>query len=323
MVNEIPNIAKFRPMLSAKLPCAHGDVPTQEEVIRDLERLDWSRGFMCSPKIDGIRAIKHPELGLVSRTLKPIPNQHIQKTLNLPEFDYFDGELIAGRLSDMYSYNDSQSAIMTASGEPEFTYCVFDWIEQPDTQFIWRNSRVCDTLGDHFFSNVVYLPQTLVTNIDSLLKCEEQFIEQGFEGMMFRDPGGAYKNGRATFKQQGLTKLKRFLDAEAVIVGFRELERNTNEAVIDDLGYTKRSAHKAGKVAADTLGLLEVQGTGDHFKGIGFEIGSGFDEATRDLIWRNRDAYLGLIVKYKYQPHGVKDKPRAPIFLGFRSEEDM
>lgn len=311
-------------MLSASLPSAKGNVPSQEEVIRDLERLDWSRGFMCSPKIDGIRAIKHPQLGLVSRTLKPIPNQHIQEVLRSSKFDYFDGELIAGKLNDMYDYNTSQSAIMTASGKPEFTYCIFDWIEHPDTRFDWRNNEARQkVLALDEAYPILCLGQRLVTNIDQLLDFESRCIEYGFEGMMFRDPGGAYKNGRATFKQQGLIKLKRFVDAEAVITGFQELERNTNEAIIDDLGYTKRSSHKAGKVAADTLGLLEVHGIGKHFEGVVFEIGSGFDDATRDLIWRNRDAYLGLVVKYKYQPHGVKDKPRAPIFLGFRSKEDM
>jgi hypothetical protein len=32
---------------------------------------------------------------------------------------------------------------------------------------------------------------------------------------------------------------------------------------------------------------------------------------------------MGKVVKYKSQPTGVKDKPRFPVFLGFRDVVDM
>jgi DNA ligase-1 len=36
-----------------------------------------------------------------------------------------------------------------------------------------------------------------------------------------------------------------------------------------------------------------------------------------------RKKLLGKIVKYKYQEIGVLEKPRFPVFLGFRDKEDM
>jgi len=65
------------------------------------------------------------------------------------------------------------------------------------------------------------------------------------------------------------------------------------------------------------LKVLEIK-TGKEFK-----IGTGFDDTTREFIWKNKESYIGKIVKYKTQLHGSKDKPRFPVFLGFRHEEDF
>ena len=86
------------------------------------------------------------------------------------------------------------------------------------------------------------------------------------------------------------------------------------------VGFQVRSSHKDGKVPAGTLGLFEVR---DLVSGIEFECGSGLDDATRDAVWQSPDNYKGRIIKYKSQPHGMKEKPRSPIFLGFRSKGDM
>lgn len=328
----INNIEQFRPMLSASLPSSKANVPTDEQVMRDLKRLDWSQGFLVSPKMDGIRAVNHPSLGLVSRTLKPIPNRFIQQTIRSlgSLVEYNDGELISGKIEDFVGYNDCQSQIMSEAGSREFTYCLFDTVAFPDKRFDYRNrllkeqfeSRMSQEYNGVPF-HVEWLHQKLVMSIEELLEVEAEAISLGYEGVIMRHPAVGYKNGRSTFLQQGMIKLKRFIDAEAKIIGFEELKRNTNEPTIDKLGYQKRSAHLAGKLAANTLGKFVVEGINGEWTGVQFECGSGLDDATRDLVWRNRDAYLGKLIKYKYQASGSKDKPRSPIFLGFRHAEDM
>jgi DNA ligase-1 len=57
--------------------------------------------------------------------------------------------------------------------------------------------------------------------------------------------------------------------------------------------------------------------------GVEFDIGTGFTESQRQLLWAQGDNLMGKIVKYKSQPTGVKDKPRFPVFLGFRDKVDM
>lgn len=340
MTVSINNVAGFRPMLSASLPCSKGKegAPTAEEVMADLGRLNWSNGIWASPKIDGIRAVKHPTLGLVTRTLNQVPNFHIQDALKPDWWDFLDGELTLGSPFKLTPYNDTQSAVMSEGGKPVFTYWVFDHVENPNAPFRSRNAMAHDDImrvktklseivyeGEHHGAGfwIKYLEQAQCQNVDELLRYEEECITRGYEGVIIRDPNGQYKNGRSTFKQQGMIKLKRFEDGEAKIVGFVEKQLNRNEPTRDALGYQKRSAHLAGRVAANTLGCFEVVGVGGPFDGVEFEVGSGLDDALRDTVWDARESYLGRLLKYKFQPHGVKDLPRAPIFLGFRDGRDL
>ena len=135
---------------------------------------------------------------------------------------------------------------------------------------------------------------------------------------MIRDPNGKYKHGRSTTKEGGLLKIKRFEDDEAVVIGVEELMTNLNEQELDNLGHKVRSSKKEGLVPAGKLGALIVK-----HKTFGeFKIGSGFTEDARVKLWRERDELKGRLAKFKYQPSGVKDKPRFPVFLGFRNKID-
>lgn len=317
----------FRPMLAASLPSAKRNVPTEDQVIRDLKSLDWERGFYASPKMDGIRAIKHPASGLVSRTLKPIPNKYIQQSLNLDLFDFLDGELILEHWDSGIEYNDNQSAIMTREGKPYFSYCVFDHIQFPQYTFRWRNDHARKIVeyiqGYEFPFKVHHLEQRHVKSVEELLEYEQTLVAKGFEGIIVRDPGNRYKNNRATWREQGMFKMKRFLDAEGVIVDFEELHINANDAAIDNLGYQKRSSHKDGKVPAGTLGKLVLEITSGEFAGEITRVGSGIEDSLRNHIWQNKSKYRNQIVKFKYQGVGSKNLPRTPIFLGFRSGQDL
>ena len=58
-------------------------------------------------------------------------------------------------------------------------------------------------------------------------------------------------------------------------------------------------------------------------EGVDFEIGTGFTEAQRIEFWKDRKNLLGKLVKYRSQEIGVKDRPRFPVFHGFRDKIDL
>jgi len=138
---------------------------------------------------------------------------------------------------------------------------------------------------------------------------------------MLRLPNGPYKQNRSTLKEGYLVKVKRFHDAEAIVLDWEPLMRNFNEQESDERGYAKRSHVSANKEADELVGSLLVRclETGQEFN-----IGSGFTEDQRRAAWAERANLINRIVKYKhFAVTGVKDKPRIPIFLGFRSPIDL
>jgi DNA ligase-1 len=273
----------------------------------------------CSPKLDGIRCLI-VDGKPVSRSLKPIRNEYIQKQLN--NFPPLDGELM---LRHKASFQEITSAIMSEDGEPDFVYMVFD---------MWSSSqgyldRVRPLVEDEDSINE-YLPDggdrvkildpDPIYNQEELLKYEAKCLELGFEGVILRSADGLYKFGRSTVNQGWLLKLKRFADSEAEVIGLIEEQHNTNEAKTNALGRTERSHAKGGMIGKGSLGALQVR---DVKSGVEFKIGTGFDARDREVFWHGREAMIGKIVKYKYQPVGTDEKPRFPVFLSFRDKEDM
>jgi DNA ligase-1 len=49
----------------------------------------------------------------------------------------------------------------------------------------------------------------------------------------------------------------------------------------------------------------------------------GLTKELRTQLWKDRDILVGKCIKYKHFPTGGKDRPRFPIWLGFRSPLDM
>jgi len=101
------------------------------------------------------------------------------------------------------------------------------------------------------------------------------------------------------------------------VIGFQERLHNGNEATVDALGHTARSTHQANKTGLGDLGALVCE-----FGGHRVNIGTGFTLAERQSIWAKRLELFGKLVKFKHFDYGVKDAPRHPVFLGWRSELD-
>jgi DNA ligase-1 len=276
----------------------------------DTSKLQYP--MLVFPKLDGIRC-PIVDAKAKSRTLKDIPNKHVQSILSYPEFEGFDGELIVGEPNSPTVYRDTNSFVMSHDKVGMFRYFVFDYWNR-DEPFYKRFQALSESLVHEY---IEVIKGVLVNNEEELLEAERQVLDAGYEGLILRSLTGKYKFGRTTMNENNTYKLKRFEDAEAVIVGFEEEMHNGNDAETNELGRTKRSTAKAGMSGKGTLGAFICK-TPD---GIEFRIGSGFDAEMRKQYWNDKISLLGGTVKYKHFPIGVKDKPRHPIFLGFRDME--
>ncbi len=272
--------------------------------------------LLASPKLDGVRALIINGV-VMSRSFKPIPNAHVQALFGRPEYNGLDGELIVGSPTDKDVYRNTTSGVMSQAGEPDVYYHVFDKFDHSGG-FHDRLRASQDIIGRlNPVIPVVPVEHRFIACLQTLLSLEEQYLAAGYEGVMLRAQNGPYKHGRSTEREAWLLKLKRFEDSEAIILDTYELMHNANAATQNELGYTERSSHKAGMIGKGTLGGLSVR---DAYSGVEFDIGTGFDQATREALWKQRDDLPGRMVKYKFFASGVKDKPRFPVYLGFRED---
>jgi DNA ligase-1 len=267
----------------------------------------------ATPKLDGIRCMK-VNGSIVSRNFKPIPNNHIRETLERELPEGADGEIC---LRNTMAFHEVTSAVMRETGTPDFVYCMFDLFSPLGYMDRMTLMRGCVGSGTNI---IMPLYPVTIRNETELLAYETDMLALGYEGVMVRTGTGPYKFGRSTVREGYLLKVKRFTDSEAIILGFVERMHNGNEATKDAFGRTERSSHKENMVPMDTLGALQVR---DIKSGVEFEVGTGFNDETRKEIWNNKVALRGSLIKYKSQKSGEKDKPRFPVFLGFRSANDM
>lgn len=288
----------FRPLLAA--------------TIEDLSEIQYPK--MLSPKLDGIRCMI---IGgqAVSRNLKPIRNRYVQAMLKgVP--DGVDGELIVGSSTGELVFNRTTSGVMSADGEPDFRFHVFDNFLFKDV-FMMRFRSLQMLRSDR----IIMVPHMSIYDEDALLNTESMYLDAGYEGIMLRSPTGYYKQGRSTINEQILLKLKRFRDGEARVDGFEEGVHNLNEAVLDNLGLTHRSMHKDNKVGSKRIGTLLCTDLETNEPLVVSPGRMTVDE--RIKYFNNPKLIEGKIIRYKTFDYGKVNASRFCTFQGFRDVNDL
>jgi len=285
---------------------------------------DLDGEYIATPKFDGIRAIRGDSV--LSRSFKPIKNRYINSSLLMLPKDS-DGEIVCG------NFQQTSSGVMREGGTPNFTYYWFDYVTDLDMPYIERLEMMSDYSRGRNLILENIIPVNFGVHVNGVDMCklvsgseieeyEEECLDGGYEGICLRRPDSPYKCGRSTLKQSYLVKIKRFVDSEAIVLGFKEGVKNENAVEKDELGYAKRSTHLENIVPQNTLGAFLVR---DIYSNVEFDLPAkkGLTDSDRKKMWGDKDNLLNKIVKYSFFPKGVKDKPRHPQFLGFRDKDDF
>ena len=270
---------------------------------------------LATPKLDGIRCLKVGGKAL-TRSFKPISNRHAREWIEANLADGVDGELM---LRDG-TFSETTSAIGRRDGQPDFVFHVFDYVtDSINSPYVERINQLA-VLPDSV--RIVKVLPVWIRNAAELSAYEEECIAAGYEGVMVRTPDSPYKCGRSTEREAWLLKIKRFEDAEAVVLEPYEGMTNQNAAELDAFGRTKRSLAQAGMIGRGELGGFIVRhlSTGVEFR-LGYNhVVGGIDRVT---LWQTRETLIGRVVKFSHQPSGAKEAPRFPKFIGFRESWDM
>lgn len=166
--------------------------------------------FPCivQPKIDGIRAILIPGVGLYSRTRKQF-NGFDNLLKSFAGKYILDGELWSPDLK----FEDLVSTVKNSKKSKEnIFYYIYDIID-PEAGYGERYDRL---LKIPLSRNMRICPTIMVNNEKEIDSYYETFMDENYEGLMVRNMCAKYENNRSF----NLLKRKEFDEAEFTIVGF-------------------------------------------------------------------------------------------------------
>lgn len=236
-------------------------------------------GWWMSEKLDGVRAYWNG-----TTFFSRLGNRYIAPdwfTEGLPDTP-LDGELWVGR----GQFQKTVSIVRRQDAGKQWEQVRFLIFDAPSREEVFEERLAY--LQELFEAPAPYastLEHQRCTGLDHMKSELERVEGLGGEGLMLRQPGSLYEEGRSTT----LLKVKSFFDAEAKVVGHT----------------AGRGRHK-GRV-----GALEVVTPG----GVAFSVGTGLSDAERE-----DPPSVGSIVTYRYQELTDTGVPRFPSYIAVRAD---
>jgi len=201
-------------------------------------------------KFDGVRCIAYlsnGEVVLESRKGKEFPHlNHLRDAIKpyLKEGEILDGELYSETLDFQRtvglvrreSFSQEDIDVM-----PQIGYRIYDMFstdssitELPFTKrYEMATKLVTDVRANHIHSLrnplLVMTKNYVIDEEDSIQGLHDQFVQEGYEGIMVRNPSMPYQMDK---RSSGLMKFKSFKDGEYPIVGYTEATGNDAGTVI-------------------------------------------------------------------------------------------
>ena len=193
-------------------------------------------------KFDGVRCLaslnENGEVDLLSRRGKPFPHlNHLRSAIagldSIPDDFVFDGELY----SDTLTFQEVVGLVRRESlkvGDDErlmqVSYRLYDCLTADENDgFLTRHATLKKALNGQYQSSLMLVENVEVTDRAEVETLHNQFVAEGYEGIMVRNNDGVYGINK---RSKDLQKFKHFLDDEFSIVGFLEGTGNDAGTVI-------------------------------------------------------------------------------------------
>lgn len=289
-VDDMKNVNKtsFSPMLAHPFDKYGHKLPDDVEV---------------SAKLDGLRCYITKD-GSYSRNGKQwVATKFIEESLQ-PFFESYPDVVLDGEIYN-HKYKDNFNKIVSLAKktknisdedwveiEESLEYHIFDCYheDEPDMKFNHRYEFLYYQFGRCGYKNIFVVESTPATKEDFYDNFTE-FIEQGYEGIMLRDPNSHYEFKRSKY----LIKYKEFQDGEFEIFDIEEGSGNRS-------GMFGRAILKDGDI------IFEANARGN-------------EEFYRELL-NNKSEYIGKMATVRYQNRTPDGKPRFGVIVAIRDYED-
>ncbi len=240
-------------------------------------------GWLMSEKYDGVRAIWDGK-SLKSRNAKIIKAPKWW----LKDFPNFaiDGELWSVR--GEFEFIGSVISSFDDKGWENIKFMIFD-VPNAKGNLRDRLEVLREFLSQNSNEFIRVIEQIKIDSNEDAFAFLDEVVSGGGEGIVVRNENAPYKNGRSG----EILKLKKFKDSECKVVKLQ---------------------NGKGKFEGLLGSLICV----DIFSNIEFKIGSGFSDEQR-----SNPPKVGTIITYKYQNLTKYAKPRFPVFLRVKSDNNL
>ena len=262
------------------------------------------------PKLDGVRCVFTKD-GAYSRTGKEFKNvDHIKKDLKVV-FDRYPNIILDGELYNHGLKDDFEKIISLVrktkptqehrdEAEKLVQYHIYDTISSMNFTYEKRLNKIIEIIAESTYSglfldsDILQLSLTArVNNFEEATKYHQKFLEDGYEGSIYRNINGIYKNTRSW----DLMKFKDFEDSEATIVGY-------------EAGKGKRTG---------TIGKFIMQD--DEGVEFGCPPGKGYDYKDLAGMLDNIHDYIGQRATFTYFQRTQAGSYRHPLYKCIRNYE--
>jgi len=301
----------YEPMLACALldsDTEHNDTTVFEAMSRCIFPV-WA-----TLKLDGVLGLRLDHT-LKSRTRKLIPNEIVRnRSVIMPggtQCEIYTPELDFNTISGIVRTKINPNKVLSEKLE----FHILDNFANMDWPYCQRIGCINSFMLD-MPNYVKFQIPVECADATALFKLWQKYDSENGEGICWRPVRSRYKQGRPTWNEQLLFKYARFVYEEGTVVGFEEQLENTNPDNYNAVGKMHRSKDQSGMVPKNTLGALWLRQEGK----LDFKVSSGFSAAQAKEIWLNQSKYMGKLARYKSKPHGRLNKPRSPVFDGWREK---
>jgi ATP-dependent DNA ligase len=296
----------FVPVFDVQLANKHNEVK--------LKKTYKPKTWLASPKLDGVRCVflrEKDEWRVYSRqgneflTLDHI-KEDLEEIYHERGYTFWDGEIYKHGIP----FAEIQGAVTA------FTRGTAEWLQYHTficgyAEDFWeqRADRMRRTAGMPG-KYIVPVPQKPVEE-DEIQAYLEECFEQGYEGIMLRDPNELYSFGRGN----QLLKLK-----EGEKDKKHEQEEQEADCIVEDIEYKDDfPVVKDGKIVFKRL-LNKIWVRQHTHNDKWCKVGSGFDLDFRHYYTLNPEELLGKVVEIKFQDYGSKGLMRFPRYKRIRED---
>jgi len=243
------------------------------------------------PKLDGCRCLFDGERMWSRQGKDFLPDVYNHLTFRVPDGVVIDGELMLPH--DTFTFQQTMSAIKRAQDvSRNLQYHVYDVYlrDEPDATFQRRNEVLRGLLSGR--PDLVIPVQTeLVTTEAEMLRWHSEFLQDGYEGTIVRNPSGIYVPGH---RSVDLLKHKDFFDEDFTIVGVGE---------------------GTGKFAGVIMFTCRTP------EGREFDCGLVGSLDRRKEMYARRDEFVGKTLVVKFQEKTTDGIPRFPVGMLVRDAD--